>query len=194
MSKILIYIHGLGSKGNTQKSNALQDALKKYGVEVIAPNFPLDPQLVVNQVKSILQKRFDQGNLDKVVFCGTSIGGFYSTYFGELYDAPYITVNPACVPSESFKRHMENPPLDFVTKQSLKIQSSMIETFKELEKITISSNLANVFLANDDVVIPPNLAKEKYKSAHSLIVTEKGGHRFDTEWQLVIDKAIELLK
>jgi predicted esterase YcpF (UPF0227 family) len=193
MAKVVIYLHGLGSRGQSAKSELLREALREIDVELIAPDLPLDPTAVVEIVKDLVTSRFMRGDLEKLVFCGTSLGGFYSTYFGEIFDAPYVAVNPVVSPSEAFKRHLNNPPLNYVTNTPLEFSQSILDSFKNLEAETSkpSGVLANVFLAKDDDVVPYDSPLQHYKHA-DVTVTQDGGHRYDSRWSLVIERVKKL--
>lgn len=194
MSKILIYLHGLGSKGQTPKSEAMKAALAADGVEVIAPDLPLDPAEVIRVVRQIIVSKYYDGGITKLVFCGTSLGGFYATYFGETFDCCYVAVNPVLSPSEAFKRHIDNPPMNYATGQPLKFRDGILEEFAKLEKETAkpSGYLANLFLAMDDDVVPYKPVLERNKHASFVMVTEDGGHRYDANWHKVIERMRKL--
>ena len=192
MSKNIIYLHGLGSKGDSLKSRELRNVFTPLGVNIIAPDLPIDPTHVRNLVDSIVKSIDD---IQMLSFCGTSLGGFYASFFGEVYDAPYVIVNPALNPSKTFLPYVTNPPPDFSSGGVLTITENDLKYFSVLEsRIAVpTGTLANVFLAKDDKVIPYKAALEKFKYATSLTVTETGGHRFESEWNLVVERLKQIM-
>lgn len=194
MAKVLIYIHGLGSVGQSAKTKELAEALKPQGVTVLAPDLPLDPAEVVLALKTLVQGLYEAGDLEHLVFCGTSLGGFYSSYFGEVFDAPYIAVNPAVMPSKMLEKYLSAPPISYATGAPLVLTQEMLAAFARLEHNTTppSKHLAHVFIAKNDAIIPFEYAADKYAGC-STVLTESGGHRFESEWSRVIAKAKELL-
>lgn len=122
------------------------------------------------------------------------IGGFYSIYFGEYFDAEYVAVNPVICPSEAFNRHLDSPPLNYSTGKPLKLRPEMLDELAKIEKaIEIPSGyLANIFLATDDDVVPYQPAMERFKHARWMKVTQDGGYHYDTNWSAVIARVREL--
>lgn len=194
--KVLVYLHGLGSFGRRPVGQSAKiTALDKLdGIKVFAPDLPINPDGVCTVVKSFVQEQYDTGNLGKLVFCGTSLGGFYSNYFGELYDAPYVIANPALSPSNSLKRCLESPPVDWLSGKVLPFAQEYLDIFTLMEDLTEhpTPNLANVFLAKDDTVISYEPTAEKFKLASTLCITETGGHRYDTQWDAVVERVQSL--
>ena len=183
--KVLVYLHGLGSKGKSDKSDALRAALEPMGIKVLTPNLPINPSEVDRLVKDLVIDEME--NLEKLVFCGTSLGGFYSSYFGEIFDAPYVITNPATNPSTTFEQYLDNPPVSWATGKPLDINRETLNTFAAMESAVIPTGiLANVFLAKDDEVVPYEVAAEKYKYAATLDITKNGGHRYEENWGEVI--------
>lgn len=188
MSKVLVYLHGLGSVGKSAKSDALRAALEPLGITVLTPDLPIDPTEVQALVKDLVRSLLDENVIEKMVFCGTSLGGFYSSYFGEIFDTPYVIINPATSPSKAFAGYLGDPPISWATGKPLEIKQSMLNVFAQLESEIEDPTgvLANVFLAKDDDVVPYEAAVERFKYAATLDITETGGHRYESNWDEVI--------
>lgn len=192
MSKILICLHGLGSKGKTSKSDALRSVLEPLGITVLTPDLPNDPAEVSIMIKNLVENL----DIENLVFCGTSLGGFYSSYFGEIFDAPYVIANPVISPSTAFTKYLNNPPISWVTKAPINIKQSDLDVFDSME-FQISNPtgvLANVFLAKDDEVVPYKPVAERFKFAATLQITDTGGHRYEENWDEVIKCVTSIFK
>lgn len=208
---MIIYLHGFASTGNSTKVDKLRE---RFGDEnVIAPDLPFDPVQVnktVNGIMSgILEKWmpnlststkslpmpvFDKS--EKLVFVGTSLGAFYANYFGHLYDCPTVLVNPSVYPSETLRKRL-GINKNYMTNEEFLVSVAHLDKMDEMRKyisVNYSGNLLNLFLAKDDDVIPYMTALASYMNPNSLCVTEDGGHRYDSNWHLVLDKIEELLK
>lgn len=192
MSRILIYLHGLGSSGQSTKSEALVEALAPFGVTVICPDLPIEPDEVSKIVKGIVLEHCTT-NLEQVVFCGTSLGGFYSSYFGEIFDAPYVIANPVTSPATAFNKYLTDPPISWVTKLPIQITKKTISDLSTFERCIKhpTMSLATVFLAKDDDVVPYQPAAIRFSRAN-LIITEDGGHRYELHWTRVINEIKKL--
>ena len=148
----IIYLHGFGSAGASPKVDALKAA---FGAEnVFAPDLPFDPNQVITIVKDIIHARYLQTNWknDKLIFVGTSLGGFYANYFGQLYDCPAVLVNPSTMPDKTLldrvgvnKNHMSNEEF-MVTLAHLDVLTEMRNRVDALHDGT----LVNLFVAKDD--------------------------------------------
>lgn len=190
--KLLIYLHGLGSCGDTPKTQALREAMQPLGVKVVAPDLPVDPAEVLGIISDLVAEHLD--DLEKVVFMGTSLGGFYSIYAGETFDAPYLVVNPALTPSVSLAKYLITPTKSWVNGEDLPITNETIINFARLENALpkhATGVLGKAFLARDDDVIPIGPALQFFKHAR-YTVTETGGHRFEEEWPRVIEAVKQL--
>lgn len=186
VTKTLIYLHGLGSSGSSPKIDAIREVLENNGIKVLSPDLPLDPDEAVNVVKKLVHELYDSGQLEKLIFCGTSLGGFYASYFGERYDSPYVIINPAIKPSATFEKYASNPPTSFMTGKPLPFTEELIKKFTHFEIKKPTGYLANVFVAKNDAVISYIPTLDLYKYASLLHVSNTGGHRYDSEMPRVI--------
>ena len=78
----------------------------------IKHNFP-DTKLIIPNIADKFSEAIPQ--LNKLVsedlsesksFIGSSLGGFFATYFAELYEQKAIVINPAINPSEGLKEYL----------------------------------------------------------------------------------------
>lgn len=178
MSKIL-YIHGFSSCGEGNKSREL----KKYFGEmnVISPNLPYDPHEAITFLESLLNNHC----IDTLI--GSSLGGFYATYFAEKYAMKAVLLNPSTQPWLTLsaytgwqKRYCDDEAFEFKT--------HYIETLKTL-KSNIDLGNYLVLLQSDDEVLDYTKAQSLYNK-HKVIVEYGGNHRFENinEYMSMIEK------
>jgi len=193
----IIYLHGFRSAGASPKVDALKAA---FGAEnVFAPDLPFDPAEVVKLVADIIHARHLQTKWknDKLIFVGTSLGGFYANYFGQLYDCPAVLVNPSTMLDKTLldrvgvnKNHMSN-------EEFMVTLAHLDELAKMRNRVTAiyDSSLVNLFVAKDDEVIPYQIAldAQTFPFPNFVKVTETGGHRFSSQWDLVVNRIKELM-
>ncbi|MDA3945689.1 MAG: hypothetical protein PF439_03300 [Helicobacteraceae bacterium] len=87
---MILYLHGFASCGNSTKSKLLKDY---FGEEkVLAPDLPVDP---VDAITFIKRQIFEH---EVELIIGSSLGGFYATYFCELYGIKTVLINPSTQP------------------------------------------------------------------------------------------------
>lgn len=186
---MIVYLHGFGSTGNSDKVDALKSRFGKDNV--ISPDLPFDPlevcEMVDNIVKDFYKKRDSD---DCLIFVGTSLGAFYANYFGHLYDCPVVLVNPSVYPNENLRSRL-GVNQNYVTKEEFLVSIAHLEELGKMRSYieqNYSGNLVNLFVARDDDVIPYHYSLEVYKFTNTTYITETGGHRYDKNWNLVVDK------
>jgi hypothetical protein len=191
---VIIYFHGFGGSGNSSKADALREA----GLEVISPDLPMDPLEVENLVYNIVKDHAPKkGSNYKIIFMGTSLGGFYAAYFSACYDSSAILINPAIEPSESLKSRLglnqrsEHPYQIFMVTEDHLNKFKVMEDYIEAE---LNGHFIHLFLAKDDEVLDANKTLRHFPYVKSSTVTEDGGHKMDKHTSLIVGKALELSK
>jgi predicted esterase YcpF (UPF0227 family) len=185
----IIYLHGFASVGPGAKSNALAAV---YGSDYIyAPDLPVNPDNVKIIVDNIVR---NVANFP-LVFVGTSLGGFWANYFAQLYDAPCVIVNPATTPSVNMLGRVGNPVINFKTGELITVTLDDVAKYVECEAEAaedFNGALVNLFVARDDDVIDCNITLNRMPYTKTCVVTDTGGHRYDTLWNTVVDRVREL--
>lgn len=180
----IVYLHGFGSSGNSAKSDQLKSI---FGEDhVISPDLPIDPHAVIELINSLVHDNKDF----PLVFVGTSLGGFYAHYFSTKYDAPCILVNPSTEPHITMKERL-GKNINYSTGEEFWVTEDLLEKWDKMEDIiAFDQNGANIhlFLAEDDDVLNPAIAKKNIPFTKSTTVTFDGSHRYDKHWDMIIDK------
>lgn len=167
---MIVYFHGYASSGVSAKTQALK--INFGASEVLTPSLPVNPNLVENIIDNIAK-----GNQGKLLFIGTSLGGFWANYAAQKYNASCVIINPACNPSDSLSK------FEAVTDEML---AGYVHRECWLLKNT-KPELINLFLAANDEVLNYNQALEHFANARSIIVTPDGGHRYNERWSGVVE-------
>lgn len=185
----IVYLHGFASAGVSAKSNAIRAAFPS--ATVLSPNLPLDP-VAVNKIVTAAVMQVDSYPL---IFVGTSLGGFWAHYFAQKYDCPCVMVNPSLTPSSSMASRVGTAVTNHVTGAVISITDDVVAAFAAFEESIKVTNgaLNNLFLAEDDDLLPFSNTLQLMPYTKSTTVTKDGGHRYDTRWSLVVDKLAELV-
>ena len=88
MTKIL-YLHGFASSADSTKADLTGSFVKRNTkkTKILIPNLDNDIEAAFYQIESLILK-------DSVTaFIGSSLGGFYGTYFSEKYDLQCVNIN-----------------------------------------------------------------------------------------------------
>jgi uncharacterized protein len=194
---VIVYLHGFGSIGASPKVDALKQV---FGADkVLAPNLPMDPVEVKNIIHEIV-KEYSEARADapegaeihneRLIFVGTSLGGFYANYFGQRYNCPAVVVNPSTNPSVKLRDRL-GPNKNFQTNEEFLVTIAHLDELAKMReeiKKTYKAKLVSVFAAKDDEVVPYESVLEAYPFNAFECVTETGGHRFTDHWDLVISR------
>jgi len=167
MSKIL-YLHGFASCGEGNKSALLKN---HFGEDaVIAPDLPFAPLDAVAFIEEIVENSaFD-------LLIGSSLGGFYATYFAEKYRMKAVLINPSTQPWQTLaayvgwqKRYCDEEVFEF--------KSIYLEQLKLLHT-SVQNGDYLLLLQSKDEVLDYSKAHSLY-NAHRVIVEYGGNHRFE---------------
>jgi predicted esterase YcpF (UPF0227 family) len=191
---MIVYLHGFGSSGNSQKADALKAVFGED--QVFAPDLPVDPNDVVDLIKDQVFFWYlaDRDIMGKLVFVGTSLGAFYATYFAHTFDAPAVIVNPSSKPHETLKKVLGRN-INCVTAEEFWLTLGHLEELERMRNYLTNNYmgaLIHLFVAKDDEIIPYEQMLDWYKYTASTHIEETGGHRFTEHWNKVVDKVKEL--
>jgi predicted esterase YcpF (UPF0227 family) len=179
----LIYLHGFGSTGDSEKSRALKAA---YGEQsVVCPDLPTDPDAVIALVTAIVLENKDY----PLIFVGTSLGGFYANYFAQRFDAPCVLVNPSTKPSVTMRARL-GKNTNYATGDTFEVTAHDLALFAAMEYATEQDQngaLISLFLAEDDDILDPAVAIKAFPYTKTKVITKDGGHRYEQHWTTVVD-------
>jgi predicted esterase YcpF (UPF0227 family) len=167
MSKIL-YLHGFGSCGEGNKSSALR---AHFGEEkVLSPDLPYSPQDVINYIKKLITD-------EKItLLIGSSLGGFYATYFAEKFALPAVLINPSVTPWQTLEKHVGWQER-FCDGEAFEFKAAYLTQLKKLQVNPQRGNYL-VLLQSEDEVLDYHIAKSFYQK-YKVVVEYGGNHRFE---------------
>jgi len=178
MEKIL-YLHGFGSCGEGNKSTELK---RYFGEEnVLSPDLPYAPLDAITYIDSLL-------NLEEIdTLIGSSLGGFYATYFAEKYGMKAILLNPSTQPWNTLSSHV-GWQKRFCDEEVFEFKAAYIAQLKTLE-VEVTNGTYLVLLQSEDEVLDYTKAQSLYNK-HKVIVEHGGNHRFENidEYMSMIEK------
>ena len=87
-----IYLHGFQSSPMSKKGQQLEQYCTNVEhADVHLPDLNKPPEHVLRDVSKLIESL----PLDQVRLVGSSLGGFYATYFVAKYGCPAVLINPA---------------------------------------------------------------------------------------------------
>lgn len=176
----IIYLHGFQSSPMSKKGQQLEQYCTNIDhADVHLPDLNKPPEHVLRDVSKLIESL----PLDQVTLVGSSLGGFYATYFVAKYGCPAVLVNPAMQPWKLFEDlfGIEQIPLKVTDSWTLdadqlkQLQSIADTKLKHADKIL-------VLLQRGDEVLDYRQAQRYYNAAQpsALILTDAdGNHAMD---------------
>ena len=163
----ILYIHGFGSCGNSNKSKIL----KQLNFSVLSPNLPPSPKDAVNMLDSIITP--------DTVLVGSSLGGYYAIYLAEKYFLKAVLINPSLKPYKTLKKYT-GLQYRFCDKKPFYWKKEYLKELKEL-KTKPKRGKYLVLLQSGDEVLNYKKTLKKFKNRpNSKVIVEYGGnHRFE---------------
>ena len=103
MTKTILYFHGFKSSSESSKAQSLKkfilESTKK--TKIIIPDLNDNFEDAYNQI-NILIKSIGTN----ILFVGSSLGGYYASYFSQIHNSKAILINPAIPPLKDFDMYL----------------------------------------------------------------------------------------
>ena len=171
--KTIIYVHGLESNFNSNKSNVLKHNFSPE-YNVVGQNYNYDTQSPTSIIKSLTQFCFShlKNSDDQVFLVGSSLGGFITLNVLNRINAKAVLVNPSVSPHINLNKR----------------NNKFTQEYYDLSKSLPSGNYKNVLclISKDDEVIDlQGLNNFNFQK----VMTSGGGHRMTN-----FDSHIDMIK
>ena len=193
----LIYIHGLDSDANSTKGMLLEKYCQHHhpDINVLRPDLNKSPQDVFDKLISLVE---EWGSDSKVMFVGSSLGGYFSTLVSNHTGCAALLLNPSTQPHVTLQRFAHDLLLNndsnegqgedklpknqilYTTAGGWDITSADLQWFADhqLSEIHYPKKIA-VFIKEGDELLNPELSKAFYQQQGSTVILQAGGdHRF----------------
>jgi hypothetical protein len=164
---MLIYIHGYGSNGLSNKARHYQRLFGRD--QVFAPSLPTESRLAIDTLQQVIELNTER----KIGLIGSSLGGYWAVYLAERYGLPAVLINPAIPPwgrVETMTR-----PGDFHWHDD---QLKRLQPFRVESPSTELQTRLCLLQQMDDEVLNPLLALQ-YLPQAEVHTGEGGGHRMN---------------
>ena len=179
----IIYLHGFATSADSTKASQLNTFIKNNtrNTKIHIPNLENNISDAVMQIESLIKK------INPTTLMGSSLGGFYGTYFSEKYNLQCIGINPAVMPLDMSPYLGENK--NYHTGKKFIIDQSQLDLLKtmgnRIKKIKRPNNFMILLQSNDELLNYLN-SVSYYKGA-LLDITFGGNHSFE-EFEHCLEK------
>jgi len=175
MTKV-IYLHGFASSSNSTKALELNEYIKKNtsDTSLLIPDIENNIENAVSQIESLIKE------FSPTALMGSSLGGFYGTYFAQKYKLKCVVINPAVIPPADMSIHLgENT--NYSTGEKFSITQSQLGLLTKMGKAITKIHSPGdfmVLLQSEDELLDYKAAVSFYKGA-LIDVTYGGNHSFE---------------
>ncbi|MBL4908910.1 MAG: esterase YqiA [Alteromonadaceae bacterium] len=181
MSKTnLLYLHGFNSSPQSLKSRQTQQyfAQKDPKINFICPQILCSPNAAIAQLTEIIEPIiYNNNTANKCLLIGSSLGGYFATYFAEKYSLPAVLINPAVKPYQLLTDYLGDQTNPY-TQETYQVNKSFIVDLKVIEQHQLDDkNNYLVMVQTGDEVLDYQQAVDKYKNKR-LLIQQGGDHSF----------------
>jgi predicted esterase YcpF (UPF0227 family) len=176
MTKTILYFHGFKSSSKSSKAQSLKNFIAKNtkNTKIIIPDLDDNFQNAHNQIEELI--RLSGSN---IVFMGSSLGGYYASYFSQKLKKKAVLINPAVHPLKDFEVHLgENE--NYSSGNKFNISSKEISFIRTLsyKKLPIPNDLL-ILLESGDEILKYNKSASYFSGAYIDIVFG-GNHSYSS--------------
>ena len=176
MSKTILYLHGFASSSNSNKAKILKKYISKNykNAEIIIPDIDNNFKLAVNQIHDLIDNA-----KHPIVFIGSSLGGYYASYFSSKFKTKSVLINPAIPPLKDFEMYLgENE--NYSTGEKFIITPEDIRYIRKMsyKKYSNAENTYVLLESGDEVLNYKETTK--YFSGSYLDIIYGGSHSYES--------------
>ena len=176
MTKTILYFHGFKSSSKSSKAQSLKNFIAKNtkNTKIIIPDLDDNFQNAHNQIEELI--RLSGSN---IVFMGSSLGGYYASYFSQKFKKKAVLINPAVHPLKDFEVHLgENE--NYSSGNKFNISSKEISFVRTLSyKKLLTPNDLLILLESGDEILKYNKSTSYFSGAY-IDIAFGGNHSYSS--------------
>ncbi len=165
----LVYFHGYNSSPNSDKVRRLREV----SPDTYAYEIDVDPRISLPFLREAIRTQLNK-EAEKVVFVGTSLGGWYAEKLAEEFGAKCVVINPCYWPSGILRRY--------------ELPETILDSYADMKL----SETTKFFISSNDEVIDFSPIRDVLMERNTSWF-EGTSHRFNgPEFEAVVDYVREL--
>lgn len=186
----VFYLHGFKSSPASSKAVMIGQWLAKQGVAYECPALDISPLIALDQIETLIDERLTQGLSPRLI--GSSLGGFYATWFMEQHPAKdqmrAALLNPACWPSRDLADHVGTHKA-WHSDEILAFRDTYLQDLKAMEVGLSQPERYLVVAAQGDELLDWRDMVARYPGAQHLVISgsDHGLSDFANHWPTVAD-------
>lgn len=169
---MIIYLHGFISSPASNKARAMREYMQARGLGAgfACPALPDTPEAAVRAIEAEVRGAEGQD----ITFVGSSLGGFYATWFAERYDRRAVLINPAIRPDLGLAAYL-GPQRNLYSGEAFVLTEAHLAGWRRLVVDRIDPERYLLLLETGDEVLDWREAARKYEAART-IIRDGGDH------------------
>ena len=180
---MILYLHGFTSGPLSHKAQALGERMRQRGGLFVCPQLPPAPAEAAELIEALIRAADEP-----VTLVGSSLGGYYATFFAERYAFKAVLVNPAVLAHVQLADYIGRHA-NLYTGESFDFTAAHIQQLQALETPTLTHpEKLWVLLETGDATLDYRRAVAKYAGARQTVL-EGGDHSF-TRWGDYLDDIV----
>ena len=167
---MIVYLHGFNSAPSSHKARTMQRYMAERGLaeRFHCPALPHDPRLAVPMIEAELDRS------PGATLVGSSLGGFYATWFAERRGLRAVLIQPAVFPYVGLAT-MLGPHQNLYTHERYELTAAHIDGWKALAVDRVDPERYLLLLETGDEVLDYREAVRRYEGAR-MVIREGGDH------------------
>jgi predicted esterase YcpF (UPF0227 family) len=163
---LIVYLHGFNSSPQSHKAQVMRRFMAEQGLE---KEFacPALPPLAGDAIQAA--EKFIRKN---TCFVGSSLGGFYATYFAEKHSLKAVLINPAIDPHIGLRAYL-GPQTNLHTGEPYELTEAHLREWEKLYVRRVTPRRYLLIVETGDEVLDYRKALERYAGAAQLVI--RGG-------------------
>jgi uncharacterized protein len=163
---MLIYLHGFNSSPASHKAQVMKTYLEGRGLghRYACPALPDTPAEAVRAIEQAMAGREPRS----VTLIGSSLGGYYATWFVENRDCRAVLINPAVTPHLGLEAYL-GTQRNLHTGEPYELTRAHLEGWRRLLVERVDPEKYLLLLETGDEVLDWREAARKYEGARAAI-------------------------
>ena len=156
------------------------------------PDLNKPPKHVLRDISKLIESL----PLDHVALVGSSLGGFYATYFVAKYACPAVLINPAMQPWQLFKDLFGIEQIPLKVTESWTLDTDQLQQLQSIANTRLNhADKILVLLQQGDEVLDYRQAQRYYSAAQpsSLILIDMDGNHAMDDFEEKLPLILEFL-
>ena len=169
---MLIYLHGFNSSPASHKAQVMKTYMegRGLGARYACPALPDTPGEAVGAIEKAIAGRDPR----TVTFIGSSLGGYYATWFVEKVGGRAVLINPAITPHLGLEAYLGTQK-NLHTGAPYELTRAHLEGWRRLLVERVDAEKYLLLLETGDEVLDWRAAARKYEGART-VIRDGGDH------------------